>query len=53
MQFNNKDYNPAQHDHFPALTVKQPYADNLVAFDVVICFQNYIFNAYNTAGYVK
>ena len=30
MQFNNKDYNPAQHDRWRALTVKNPYATDLV-----------------------
>ncbi len=30
MQFNNKDYNPAQHDRWRALTVKNPYATQLV-----------------------
>jgi hypothetical protein len=30
MQFNNKDYNPAQHDRWRALTVKNPYAMQLV-----------------------
>lgn len=30
MQFNNKDYNPDQHDRWRALTVKQPYANDLV-----------------------
>lgn len=33
MQFSNKDYNPELHDRYPALTVKQPYADNLVTFE--------------------
>lgn len=30
MQFNRKDYNPAQHDRWRALTVKNPYATQLV-----------------------
>jgi hypothetical protein len=30
MQYNNKDYNPAQHDRWRALTVKNPYATQLV-----------------------
>lgn len=30
MQFDNKDYNPADHDRWRALTVKQPYATDLV-----------------------
>lgn len=30
MQFNSKDYNPAQHDRWRALTVKNPYATQLV-----------------------
>ena len=30
MQFDNKDYNPAQHDRWRALTVKNPYATQLV-----------------------
>ena len=30
MQFNNKDYNPDQHDRWRALTVKNPYATQLV-----------------------
>jgi len=29
MQYNPKDYNPAMHDKFFALTVKQPYASKL------------------------
>lgn len=31
MQFDNKKYDPAYHDKFHALTVKQPYANDLVA----------------------
>ena len=30
MQFNNKEYNPEKHDRWRALTVKQPYANDLV-----------------------
>ena len=30
MQFNSKDYKPAQHDRWRALTVKNPYATQLV-----------------------
>lgn len=30
MQFSSKDYNPAQHDRWRALTVKNPYATQLV-----------------------
>lgn len=30
MQFTNKDFNPAQHDCWRALTVKNPYATQLV-----------------------
>ena len=30
MQFDNKKYDAAYHDKFRALTVKQPYADDLV-----------------------
>ena len=30
MQYNNKEYNPDQHDRWRALTVKQPYAGDLV-----------------------
>lgn len=30
MQYNNKDYDPSQHDRWRALTVKQPYATQLV-----------------------
>lgn len=30
MQFDNKAYDPARHDRFRALTVKQPYANDLV-----------------------
>ena len=30
MQFNSKEYNPAQHDRWRALTVKNPYATQLV-----------------------
>lgn len=30
MQYNNKDYNPEKHDRWRALTVKQPYANDLV-----------------------
>lgn len=30
MQFNNQDYKPDQHDRWRALTVKQPYATDLV-----------------------
>ena len=30
MHFNSKDYNPAQHDRWRALTVKNPYATQLV-----------------------
>lgn len=31
MQYSNKDYNPEKHDRWRALTVKQPYANDLVA----------------------
>lgn len=31
MQYSNRDYNPEKHDRWRALTVKQPYADDLVA----------------------
>lgn len=30
MQYNNKDYKPKLHDRWRALTVKQPYANDLV-----------------------
>lgn len=30
MQYNNKDYNPEIHDRWRALTVKQPFAQQLV-----------------------
>lgn len=30
MQYKNKEYNPDDHDRFKALTVKQPYANNLI-----------------------
>lgn len=30
MQYPNKEYNPELHDTFKALTVKQPYASNLL-----------------------
>jgi hypothetical protein len=30
MQFTNKDFNPTQHDRWRALTVKNPYATQLV-----------------------
>lgn len=30
MQFSNKEYDPEIHDRWPALTVKQPYANELV-----------------------
>ena len=30
MQYRNKDYNPEKHDRWRALTVKQPYANDLV-----------------------
>lgn len=30
MQFNSKDYSPAKHDRWRALTVKNPYATQLV-----------------------
>lgn len=30
MQYSNKDYNPEKHDRWRALTVKQPYANDLV-----------------------
>lgn len=30
MQYNNKEYNPLKHDRFRALTVKNPYATQLV-----------------------
>lgn len=30
MQYNNKDYDPEKHDRWRALTVKQPYANDLV-----------------------
>lgn len=30
MQFNLKEYNPEKHDRFKALSVKQPYANDLV-----------------------
>ena len=30
MQYNFKDFNPDKHDHFKALTVKQPFANDLV-----------------------
>ena len=30
MQYSNKDYNPEKHDRLRALTVKQPYANDLV-----------------------
>lgn len=30
MQYNNKDYNPDQHDRWRALTVKNPFATQLV-----------------------
>ena len=30
MQYNNKEYNPEKHDRWRALTVKQPYANDLV-----------------------
>lgn len=32
MQYPNKEYNDALHDRFKALTVKQPYAHNLLDF---------------------
>jgi hypothetical protein len=32
MQYSNKDYNEDLHDRFKALTVKQPYANNLIDF---------------------
>ena len=31
MQYPSKEYNPEKHDVFNALTVKQPYAEDLVA----------------------
>lgn len=31
MQFNSKEYDPEKHDRWRALTVKQPYANDLVA----------------------
>lgn len=30
MQYNNKDYKPKSHDRWRALTVKNPYATQLV-----------------------
>jgi hypothetical protein len=30
MQYNNKDYKPKLHDRWRALTVKNPYATQLV-----------------------
>nr|DAI25851.1 MAG TPA: hypothetical protein [Caudoviricetes sp.] len=36
MQFNSKDYNPAQHDRWRALTVKNPYATQLVTDDYAV-----------------
>lgn len=30
MQYNNREYNPEKHDRWRALTVKQPYANDLV-----------------------
>ena len=30
MQYSNKNYNPEKHDRWRALTVKQPYANDLV-----------------------
>lgn len=30
MQFNSKEYDPEKHDRWRALTVKQPYANDLV-----------------------
>lgn len=30
MQYSDKDYNPEKHDRWRALTVKQPYANDLV-----------------------
>lgn len=30
MQYSNRDYNEAEHDRWRALTVKQPYANDLV-----------------------
>jgi len=33
MQYRNVDYNPDLHDRFKALTVKQPYANNLIDSD--------------------
>ena len=30
MQYSNKEYNPEKHDRWRALTVKQPYANDLV-----------------------
>lgn len=33
MQFRNVDYDPELHDKFKALTVKQPYATNLIDTD--------------------
>ena len=33
MQYNNKEYNPELHDRWEALTVKQPYANDLVTYD--------------------
>ena len=36
MQFPNKLYNPDEHDKFRALTVKQPYANDLVTYSKTI-----------------
>lgn len=33
MQYKNTEYNAEIHDRYPALTVKQPFADNLVEFE--------------------
>ncbi len=32
MQYSNKEFDPEKHDRFPALTVKQPYASELLEF---------------------
>ena len=33
MQYKNSEYDSEIHDRYPALTVKQPFADNLVQFE--------------------
>lgn len=45
MQYNSKEYNPDKHDRWRALTVKQPYANDLVTPEFTLDGHTYGFKS--------